>query len=115
MTLALLCIFACSDSQENYEIKVGGDISDTSSETVSEPTYEEEETGESLYLTYCASCHGQDGSGGADAPGVFNHLSDTDEELMDIIINGFGRMAGIPLTDEEALMIIDYMRANFGD
>ena len=108
-----LWIMACSDSEENFEIQVGGEPQeDVPTEPSEEPA--QEQTGESLYVQYCSSCHGEDGTGGADAPGVINHLDDTDEELLDIIINGFGRMEGIPLSEEKAVQIIDYMRAEFG-
>ena len=109
-----LWFLACSDNEENFDIQVGG--SSQEEEMTVEPSEEsdQEQTGESLYIEYCSSCHGQDGTGGADAPGVINHLDDTNEELLDIIVNGFGRMEGIPLAEEEALRIIDYMRSEFG-
>lgn len=111
----VLLVLACSNSEENYDIQVGGSETADSSEIV-EPSEEiiEELTGAELYVQYCSSCHGQDGTGGADAPGVVNHLDDSDEKLVDIIINGFGRMAGIAVTEDEALRIIEYMRTDFG-
>lgn len=117
MIVFLLWFVSCSDSSESYEIQVGGSNQSTDTSDTIEPSEEvvEAQTGESLYFQYCSSCHGQDGTGGADAPGVINHLDDSDDKLIDIIINGFGRMPGISVTEEEARLIIDYMRIEFAD
>ena len=116
MNSFVFLFLACSDSEENYDIQVGGSEQSSDTSQVSEPSEEiiEEQTGEELYAQYCSACHGQDGTGGADAPGVINHLDDSDDKLVDIIINGFGRMAGIAVTEDEALRIIEYMRTEFG-
>ena len=112
----VILLLACSDSEENYDIQVGGNEQSADTAQIAEPSEEttEEQTGEELYAQYCSACHGQDGTGGADAPGVINHLDDSDDKLVDIIINGFGRMEGIAVTEDEALRIIEYMRAEFG-
>lgn len=114
MINTLLLLFACSEADKSYEIQVGGEGEATDTSIDSEEIVEEQ-TGESLYNDFCSSCHGQDGTGGSHAPGVINHLNDTDDELLDIIINGFGRMEGIPLSEDEAMLIIAYMKNEFED
>ena len=98
-------------------IACAGDDADKSSETEeTEDTQatesDSEPDGEALYSTHCASCHGDDGTGGSER-GIEGELHHSDEELIDVILNGDGEMPGINVTEEEAQAIVDWMRASF--
>lgn len=61
----------------------------------------------------CAVCHGADGTGGS-GPSLVEEVPDqTDAELEDIILNGYGDMAAQDLTDQEVADVIAYCRATF--
>jgi len=100
-------------NEENIDITVGGtpQVADTATD---EDESDVEASGAELYTQNCSGCHGTDGTGGTDAPGVINHVNDSESELLDIILSGFGRMNAIPITEEEALLIIEYMKGDFG-
>src|SRR5262245_6195341 len=77
---------------------------------------EDRGAGGSAFRTRCASCHGLDGSGGADAPdlttGAFRRAS-TDVELFRIIASGVPgtSMTGIDLTSREIWQLVTYVRS----
>lgn len=71
-------------------------------------------TGEGLYAVHCERCHGADGDGTDDGPelgaGVGRH---SDGQLVNTILNGEGDMPAIGVTDDEAQLIVDYLRELF--
>ena len=77
--------------------------------------------GKTLFTTYCASCHGEDLSGGR-APSLFNHNlleQRTDEALRTSIQTG-NLQAGMPpfkelLSDDQIWQLLAYMRNEAGD
>ena len=75
--------------------------------------------GEELYSEQCVACHGANGGGEAesgypDAPPLDNTVPGlTDEALVDLIIEGQGGMPPVPVSDDEALDIVAYLRATF--
>lgn len=77
--------------------------------------------GERIYIMYCTSCHGYDGTGlnglGADFVNDKSILAKTDGTLLQSIFEGKGRMPPWKnlLSVEQALNVIDYIRINFGD
>jgi putative heme-binding domain-containing protein len=77
---------------------------------------EDRGTGGEAFRTRCASCHGRDGTGGADAPdlttGTFRRAS-TDVELFRIIGSGIPgtSMTGIDLTSREIWQLVTYVRS----
>ena len=71
-------------------------------------------TGEDLYTTHCAACHGADAAGTANGPDLVRELHHTDDDIIRVILNGKGDMAPVAITEEEAQLIVDYLRATFG-
>ncbi len=85
--------------------------------------------GQSVYATYCMSCHMEDGNG---VEGAFpslvktNHLNDKNK-LVKIILQGMrgqtvvngitynGEMAGLNLTDQEVADVINFIRNSWGN
>ena len=71
-----------------------------------------EADGEALYSNHCASCHGADGQGLDDAgPDIVHELHHNDAKLIDVILNGDGDMEPVDVTEAQAQLIVDYMRA----
>lgn len=75
--------------------------------------------GETLYAS-CTACHGADGSGGIDIGGTtspdlaFEIPDQTDAELEDIIINGYGTAMPSQYTDpQDVADVIAYLRVTF--
>lgn len=67
--------------------------------------------GENLYFANCGSCHGPDGSGGTGGPNIRLKIpGETDDELLEIIIEGKDNMPAISITEAEARAIIAYVR-----
>ena len=77
--------------------------------------------GERIYIMYCTSCHGYDGTGlsgmGADFVNDKTILAKTDGALLQSIFEGKGRMPAWKnlLSVEQALFVIDYIRLSFGE
>ncbi len=72
--------------------------------------------GAALYAEHCAGCHGEDGTGTREGPDLTREIGRmTDEQIVQIILNGAGRdeMPAIEVTEAEAQAIVDFMRANF--
>src|SRR6185503_5535221 len=70
--------------------------------------------GEAVFGDTCAVCHGADGAGMNNAPSLAVEVPDqTDAELEDIILNGYGDMAAQDLTDQEVADVIAYCRETF--
>ena len=75
-------------------------------------------TGESLFADNCARCHGDDGSGSLDAPGIQSPVTGY---ATYVIRNGRGAEMGFPtgmdafdtdaLTDEELGMVLTYLQS----
>lgn len=66
-------------------------------------------SGEALYLTACASCHGADGAG---QPGIADPIPPglTELEVRSIVRNGVGAMAGFPdLPADQVDAIAEYV------
>lgn len=70
-------------------------------------------TGEQVFATSCAACHGTDGTGGTgpDLYEVSPGLSD--EDLLDIMLYGIGSMPAVSLEDQEAADVLAYVQASF--
>lgn len=70
-------------------------------------------SGETLFASKCAVCHGADGSGGT-GPDLNEHVpAHSDEQLLDIMLNGSGSMAAVNLEDQEAADILAYITDTF--
>ena len=66
-------------------------------------------SGEALYLTACASCHGDSGEG---RPGLGDPIAPdlTPVQARSVIRNGMGAMPGFPdLPDDQVEAIVDYI------
>ena len=74
-----------------------------------------EECGESIYLIYCASCHGATGQGTSAGQQLRGHVDHhSDEELLFTIVNGEGEMPGFSiLSAQELADLLAYMRDQF--
>lgn len=75
----------------------------------------EDATGEQIYESICARCHGSDLGGGvgpALGPGS-DAASQPDEFLITTITRGRGRMPSFSATlnDEQILRVVDYLRS----
>lgn len=68
------------------------------------------QSGENIYKKSCASCHGEDLSGGA-GPSLQN-ITDkySKENIKDIINNGIGTMFPVNLPDEEQESLVEWLR-----
>ena len=67
--------------------------------------------GEALYISTCATCHGTDGEGlEGSGPSIVHELHHNDAKLIDVILNGDGDMDPVDVTEEQAQLIVDYMR-----
>jgi|SRR5690625_3792389 len=79
-------------------------------EVVDEGEETEETTDpEAIYVNSCASCHGDDLSGGVgpDLTSVGGELSA--DEIKDVIVNGKGTMPGGLVDDDEAESLTDWL------
>ena len=72
--------------------------------------------GETVYVQWCASCHGVDGRGTAAGTNLFQSVPYLSEaELADITINGIGTMPGFGnvLSDTEVDDVVAYQVATY--
>jgi cytochrome c oxidase cbb3-type subunit 3 len=84
----------------------------------SAPSFASDMTGEQIYKTYCAGCHGAEGQGTEMCPSFTEdktRLEKSDEELLLSIKNGKGMMPsfGWLFSDEDTLKVINYLRDTF--
>jgi putative heme-binding domain-containing protein len=85
-------------------------------DSVPEKTRTAEASGNPIFSTTCAGCHGLDGRGGEKAPGLAGNAQAeglSDAQISNIISNGISG-AGMPafhsLTDEEVRALVRYVR-----
>ena len=82
----------------------GGETADT----------HEPATGEQLFATWCASCHGASGEGSYSGPGLEREVqAHSDEEIRTVILEGRGDMSAVPVTADEATLIVGWLRELF--
>jgi mono/diheme cytochrome c family protein len=112
----LLTLVACPST--------GGETAETAAETGTPDSGGDTDTappvpltGAELYDEFCVGCHGADGRGVQNrGPGITSKIDEmSDQQIIDVILNGAGRneMPAIPVTEEEAQRIVDYMRESF--
>ena len=73
-------------------------------------------SGEALFKTYCASCHGSSGEGSAIANfKISERLVKSDEELSKSIREGKGQMPawGFLFSEEDIKNVLQYIRETF--
>jgi mono/diheme cytochrome c family protein len=82
------------------------------------------ENGAAVYDTTCAVCHGASGDEMLENPTANDtpaaKLSEevpgtSDDELIDVILNGKGDMPAVDITETEAEDVVAYLRDTFGD
>ena len=93
-------------------------------ETVTEAPPKPITSGKTIYLGYCAPCHGSNGKGSrgfaADFVNDTERMSKSDEELLNSIREGFsGKIGVMPrwknrLSEEEIVSVLQYIRETFG-
>ena len=70
--------------------------------------------GAKLYKMYCYQCHANEGQGGGAAPDIRARvLTAQEDEILEIILNGTGRMEPIYVREEEASSIVNWMKTAF--
>jgi len=82
---------------------------------ISQPAYADI-SGEALFKTYCASCHGSNGEGSAIANfKISERLVKSDEELSKTIREGKGLMPawGFLFSEEDIKNVLQYIRETF--
>lgn len=112
---SLILLLGCSDKSLEDSDSPSTDSQtpeETGEETGEDTAVEPVEDGESLYADHCASCHGADGHGTSSGPDLVRELHHTDEELVQVILNGKGDMAAVAITEEQAQMIVSWVREN---
>jgi len=89
VSLLLLFIFISCGTQENVELT----------------------TGEDIYIARCSACHQADFSGRA-GPSLKTDdvLNMPDSYWLQTILNGKGSMPAVRITEEQAQIVIDYVR-----
>lgn len=97
--------------------EVGSDPDLTAEDTAGAPEQPgptPEEAGEVLYDQHCAGCHGASGAGTYAGPPLAV-ASMSDEELLDQVLEGSGRMPGFAekLSDDDLADLIAFLRAAF--
>lgn len=71
------------------------------------------DSGETLFAGKCAACHGTDGEGGT-GPALADAVpGKSDEQLLDIMLNGTGSMAAVSLDDQEAADMLAWLTATW--
>ena len=111
----LLATISCTPAPSNDNIPP---------ETVTEATPKPITSGKTIYLGYCAPCHGSNGKGNrgfaADFVNDTERMSKSDEELLNSIREGFsGKIGSMPrwknrLSEEEIVSVLQYIRETFG-
>ncbi len=111
----LLAMISCSPAPTDANIPP---------EMVTEPPPEPITSGKTIYLGYCAPCHGSNGKGNrglaADFVNDAERMSKSDEELLNSIREGFsGKIGSMPrwknrLSEEEMVSALQYIRETFG-
>lgn len=115
MLSLLLALTACPASPDSGADSAADTSAGTDTDTDTGP--EPELTGAELYERHCSACHGADGTGVRNqGPNIVPELDKlSDQQIIDIILNGKGRneMPPIAVTEDEAQRIVDFMRESF--
>ena len=70
--------------------------------------------GAKLYKMYCYQCHANEGQGSGAGLDIRERvLTSADDELLDIILNGQGRMEPILVDEDEGYAIIEWVKSAF--
>ena len=90
------------------------------SSLISQSALASDMTGEQIYKTYCAGCHGVEGQGSGMCPSFVEdkaRLAKSDEELLLSVKKGKGMMPAYDwlFSDEDILKVIKYLRDTFGE
>jgi cytochrome c551 len=99
MALLPLMLIACGDKDGDSGGAATGDAA----------------SGETLYSSNCAGCHGADGTGvsGPDlTSGLVSGLSD--DAISDVVANGEGSMPAILSDDQDIADVVAYLRQEWG-
>ena len=118
--IILLSLVVCSP-----EPPVEGPVPEETPEPTPKPA-PEPANGETIYIRYCATCHGHNGTGhngrwAADFVNDKERMSKSDEELLNSIREGFrGNVGTMPrwknrLSEEEMVAVLKYIRETFSN
>lgn len=112
----LISLLACTGGEEPASQDSSAAASDDTASTLDtgETAGDEVQDGEHLFAQWCASCHGEDGRGSYSGPTLEREVaSHTDEDLINTILNGRGDMGPVPVTGEQAALIVGWLRELF--
>lgn len=91
-----VAIFACTPAEKD-SLQETGDVHLAS--------------GQSLYGTYCSACHGESGNGSDQGPSLEEEVvENSEEDIVDVILNGDDNMEPVDVSEEEAAIIAAYVK-----
>lgn len=98
IALAAMSLAGCGDKGDD----TGGLVGDATA-------------GETVFNDVCTACHGADGLGSEGySPSLADETLDlSDEEIRDVILNGYGEMPAQDMTEQEVADVIAYMNATY--
>ena len=68
-------------------------------------------SGADLYRTHCSGCHADDGKGTEEVPALLEEVEkESEESIIQIILQGDGDMEPVEVTQEEAEAIVDFIK-----
>jgi cytochrome c551 len=108
-----LLLLACPTPQDSAK---PDSSTDSPAESVADSvdSQPQDSEGAALYESICSHCHGVDGKGSNNGPDITGDVSrNSEERLVAVILNGEGRMPPQSVSEEEALAIVQWMKANF--
>ncbi len=108
ISLSLSALMGCGDDTTTED-------HDDSGHTAHDADTDTGPDGESLYGTHCEACHAADGTGSGVGPDITHELHHSDEQLIQVILEGDGDMDPVAVSADEAQLIVDFMRSSWGN
>ena len=98
LNVLIFALIGCSGEKDDTGGGGGGDVT----------------AGAEVYSTSCSSCHGTNGEGGS-GPAMTDEVPElTDDQIKDVVTNGYEDMAPVTLDDTQMADLLAYLRATFG-
>ncbi len=120
ISLSLSALMGCGDDTTTEDHDDSGHTAhdadpDTDTDTDTATDTDTGPDGESLYGTHCEACHAADGTGSGVGPDITHELHHSDEQLIQVILEGDGDMDPVAVSADEAQLIVDFMRSSWGN